>query len=97
LIQQLPGAGFIDQIVPFVSPAACSGDEFTEIAPALQITHQHHDPERAPGEFAAMDQVQAAVPRRFKGAHGTGYRAFVGQRQRRIAQAFGPVHQLGRR
>ena len=97
LIQQLPGAGFIDQILPFGSPAACSGDEFTEIAPAQQITHQHHDPERTPGEFAAMDQMQAAVPRRFKGAHGTGYRAFVGQRQRRIAQAFGPVHQLGRR
>ena len=97
LLQQLPGTGFIDQILPFGSPAACNGDEFTEIAPALQITHQHHDPERTPGEFAAMDQVQVAVSRRLMSAHGTGHRALVGQRQRRIAQAFGPVHQLGRR
>ena len=93
----MPGAGFVHRISALCRTAARGRDEFAEIAPALQIARQRHDLERTPDKFAAMDQMQAAVFGRLMGTHGAGDRTLIGQGQCRITQAFGAMHQLGRR
>jgi hypothetical protein len=78
-------------------------DEFAQVAVAVHGLRQHDEGERPrPGggvrhghlELRADDQLQPHFLGRDVGAHHAGHRAFVGQRQRGIAQGVRTQHQL---
>ena len=81
-------------VAAFGGRAPRQADELTQVAPALQVLRQNDNGAARQGELGPRQQLQAEFFGLAVGTHQAGHRAFVGHRQRRVAQRGSARHQL---
>ena len=84
-------------VFAFRAAAAAGRDQPADVGVAV-LAHRQQDELRSIGEpdFGADDELDAGVFRCFAGAHDAGQRAFVGDRERGVAECLRALEQFGR-
>ena len=81
-------------IVAFLAAAPAGGDQARDRAVRAPVGGEQHQLAILEAQLGAEDQRQAAFLRRLVRAHRAGERAFVGQRERAVAERVGALDQL---
>jgi hypothetical protein len=91
-----------DLVFAFLRRHPRRGDELAQVAPAVGVVRQRDEPETVEAEFAAQDQFERVARGQIQflespiRTHHAGHRAFIGDRERAVAELMSPSDQLAR-
>lgn len=91
----IPQVRPFEAVVALVGLLSCPGDQAAEAGISHAIRAQQQEFQAiGQGELAADDEVKGVLPGRAVGTHDPRHGAFIGQRQRAIAELSGARHQF---